>query len=151
MKKYAPGFSLIELMVVVVIIGILSAIAVPSYQNYVIRTNRSLAQAALVQLATVMEQYRIRNNNSYTGATLGAGGIFPNGVPLDATAANQLYTLSIDNPIPSDSYVLRATPIANTAAANDPTVASFILTSTGQKLYRTVGGQGGGTPGWDIP
>ncbi|MBQ4489245.1 MAG: type IV pilin protein [Ruminobacter sp.] len=60
------GFTLLELMITIGIIGILSAIAIPTYRNYVVTAKRSEAQQNLVQLASRMENcYSL--NNTYTG------------------------------------------------------------------------------------
>ena len=56
MKKIAQGFTLIELMIVALIVAILVAIAVPSYQGYIVRANRSHAQAAVLRAAQWMER-----------------------------------------------------------------------------------------------
>lgn len=52
------GFTLIEVMVVVAIIGILVAIAMPSYRQYVVRNNRTAMQAEMMQIANALERYR---------------------------------------------------------------------------------------------
>ena len=58
------GFTLIELMIVVVIVGILAAVAFPAYQNYVERTRRGQAQADLLELVQLMER-RYSNGFDY--------------------------------------------------------------------------------------
>lgn len=65
MRKHIRGISLIELMVVVVIVGILAAVAYPNYRAYVERSKRTEARAALLQIATNQERFYL-NNNQYT-------------------------------------------------------------------------------------
>ena len=65
MRKYMRGVTLTELMVVVVIIGILTAIAYPSYRGYSARAKRNEARAALLQIATNQERFYLQNN-TYT-------------------------------------------------------------------------------------
>lgn len=84
------GFTLIELMIVVAIIGILAAIAYPSYQEYVIRTHRADVQAELMRLAGELQKYKTVHH-SYAGATLQTIGGTQN-FPAQGTAR---YTITL--------------------------------------------------------
>jgi len=57
MKRVQQGFTLIELMIVVAIVGILAAIALPAYQDYVIRSKMSEAEAAIAACKTSVSEY----------------------------------------------------------------------------------------------
>ncbi len=67
MKRLQQGFTLIELMIVVAIVGILAAIALPAYQDYIIRSKLSEAEAALAACKTSVAEY----TSSHAGATPG--------------------------------------------------------------------------------
>ena len=69
MRKYMRGVTLLELMIVVVIVGILTAIAFPNYQQYVSRAKRNEARAALLQIATSQERFYLQNNTYTTDLT----------------------------------------------------------------------------------
>ncbi len=109
------AFTLIELLVVVVIISVIAAFAIPSYQNYIVRTKRAAAMAALVQAGQALERYKSANNGRYTGATLGSGGIFADQVPVEGGKPD--YTLSLR--VTPTSWTLTATPVSGGTQAGD--------------------------------
>ncbi len=74
------GFTLIEVLVVVAIVGILSAVAVPGYQSYVLKTFRANAQSYIMNLATQQEAYYLRNNQFASLAQLNSTGLLSDGV-----------------------------------------------------------------------
>ncbi|MDT4812565.1 type II secretion system protein G [compost metagenome] len=101
MQKEA-GFTLIELMIAVVVIGILVAIAIPSYQSYVRRSACEDMKAVLVGAASLMERYRAQNN-SYEDAELGA---YAN-APIDGANKTAEIEISASS---ATTFTLTATP-----------------------------------------
>ena len=71
-RMWNKGFTLIELVIAMAIIGILASIAYPSYLDYITRARRQDGQTALLELANQMEQY-YANNNTYQTATIATG------------------------------------------------------------------------------
>lgn len=97
MKVRQRGFTLIEMMVVVLIIGILSAVAFPSYVSYVQKSRRFEAQAVMYEVSAYMERY-YTENNSYTGAAL----------PSNASS-NSYYEITLVDHA-SQAYKVRSEP-----------------------------------------
>ena len=94
------GVTLIEMMIVVVIVGILTAIAYPSYSRYVIRSKRVAAKSALLLVADRQEQF-MGNNKRYAASLTALGfaaDTFPiddNGESVTAGASDHVYSLTI--------------------------------------------------------
>lgn len=100
------GFSLLELMITLAIVGILLSFAYPSYQTYTIRSHRLEGQTALLDLAHRMEQH-FESYESYTDATIGAG--TAHDVLASAQTTKGWYDLSIVMAT-EQHFLLQATP-----------------------------------------
>ena len=116
------GFTLIELMIVVTIISILAAIAYPSYQGQLRRSNRSAAEQLMLNIQSRQEQYFLDARNYTT--TIGAGGLnitTQDTFTCAATCTNSFYTVRVD-PAPAGQppgYMVTATPVAGTNQVAD--------------------------------
>ena len=95
-RAYQHGFSLIELLIAVVIIGILSSIALPSYSNYVIRSKIPDATSALANKRVQMEQY-FQDNRRYTATSGGVTCGIPNTDPDTTTSSHFTFTCVATN------------------------------------------------------
>lgn len=132
-NSYQKGFSLLEVIIVVAIIGILAAIAYPNYQDYVMRTNRADMMGELQNMGSVLESRKL---------AAGRGGyrnVSTNGLattyPQSGTA---LYNISI-NDLQTGRWTIEAVPVAGTTQAYDGTLS---LRFDGQKCRGTKCGMG---------
>jgi len=135
MKK---GFTLMELMITLVIVGILTTIAVPSYKDYIMRARRSDGKSALMDLASQMERF-YSERNTYVGATIGGGGA--NEVRSSPTSTDGWYTLAITTQTASN-FTIQASP-NNAQATADTTCQTLTMTNLGVK---GIAAGSGGTP-----
>lgn len=134
-RQKSAGFTLIELMITVAVIGILAGIAYPSYQNYVIRTQRSAAQQLMLNISSREEQFLL-DSRQYTDTL--SGGIFttaPEGWTCTAgTCSNGRYDVSVaaDNAATPPTFVITAAAIGQQASDGNLT-----LNNSGQKTPTT--------------
>lgn len=119
------GFTLVELMIVVAVVAILAAIALPSYQEHVRKSRRVDTQTAMLELAQFMERH-YTTNNSYAGAAL------PSGV-TGRVADFYTITLSAQS---AQAYTLQAAPTGKQSA---DTCGTLTLAHTGARTPATAG------------
>ena len=137
MKRNQTGVTLLELMTVVLVIGILSAIAIPSYRQYTMRAQRSDATAALLRIASAQEKFYLQNN-TYT-TTVGAGG-------LNLGSGNSergWYTISVAAPAGftiATAYVATATAASGQPQITDLKCRTFTIRETGERGAADSGG-----------
>lgn len=134
MKKNRLGFTLIELMMAVAIVGILSAIAYPSYMQHLQKGRRVIAQGELLAFASAMEQYYVQNGSDYRlgGVNGAAPNVHSNAVTIDGVS---MYALAV-TAVTASAYTLRATPAAGTAQAGNGFVQ---IDSTGARVWEEEG------------
>lgn len=122
-RTAAGGFSLIELMITVTIVGILAAVGYPSYTSFVAKSNRSAAESHVLTLANKQEQYFL-DKRQYTDTATD--------LMATPTDVSDHYAITITTGTTPPSYIITATP--NTAQrASDAACGTLTLTQNGTK------------------
>lgn len=127
MRKTDSGFSLVELMIVVAIVCILAAFALPSYRQHVIRSQRTDATSALLRIAANQEKFYIQNNRYGTFAEIGS-----------PETENGWYTLAVSD-ADAATFTATATVADGSGQEDDPHCAVFTINAAGQKLATDPG------------
>jgi type IV pilus assembly protein PilE len=133
MRRMA-GVTLLELMAVVMVIGILGIIALPSYRQHVMRAQRTEAKSALLRLATNQERYHLANRTYGTAAQLVSAGL----LPANERSERGAYQITITG-ASAITYTATATPVAGGAVdmRRDTQCTTFSITAAG---VRTASG-----------
>jgi type IV pilus assembly protein PilE len=123
------GFTLVELIITVAVIGILAGVALPSYQEYVKRSHRSSAQSLMLDLANREQQYLLDNRAFLGGGASAVTTLLPSGVPTEVAT---FYTLTITATAgPPPTFEVKATPKTGTIMAGE---SAFTLDQDGTRL-----------------
>ena len=126
--RYAnAGFTLVELMIVLVIVAVLSLVAYPAYQGFVAKAKRGEAQAYLMHVAQAQQLYF---NDARTYAETAAE---LNVEASDRVADNYLITFTITTTTPPPTFTITATPVSGTTQANDGVLS---ISHTGEKTHK---------------
>lgn len=135
MKKQERGFTLIEIMIVVIIVGILASVAYPSYVRYVKSTAESQVQGELIDLAAAQERWKAQNFQ-YSSSLSDLKS------PL---ANNKKYSVSVTVADNNQTFVAEVTPKSGSVVAGE---ASFKIDQDGTTCYGKGGCTLGSSPAW---
>ncbi len=138
MSRRQTGMTLIELMIVIMILGIIITVGIPSYRGYIIRANRVDATSALLRLAANQERFYMQNNTYASNAQLAAA--LPAGLGIPGTD-HGYYNLAIAAAAGGlvIGYTASATVTVGESQGSDADCWTYTLTETGLRTATTQG------------
>ena len=129
MRKNILGFTLIELMVTISIIGVLMAIALPSYRQYVVRSNRVAAQSEMMNIAALLERYRAIQMTYPLSSTEKTKVYSATQYPVSGGAK---YTVDMNVPTNGLSWIIKFTPVTGSTQIGD---GAMMINNLGQRCW----------------
>lgn len=123
--RRAGGFTLIELVIAVAVVGILASLAYPSFLNQIRKSRRSDAVAALSEVQQAQERWRANNTTYASDAALTTAS--PAGLGLSSTSKGGYYTLALSSNT-ATGYTLTATAVSGKSQAGDIGCANLTVT-----------------------
>ena len=148
-QNYQQGFTLIELMIVVAIVAILAAISLPSYNDYVVKSNRADAKVALMRVAQMQESYFVQNMSYAQDLTTGGGGL---GLVAsgDGISEEEFYDIKLTK-LPNTctgvatgtactGFTLTAAPVSGGRQDGDNACKAFTINHLGVRQAKTSSG-----------
>jgi type IV pilus assembly protein PilE len=149
-RRLAAGFTLVELMVVVIIVAILAAIAIPGYEHEVQESRRTEARTAILDLAAREQRY-FATENTFTNSFGNLGYSTAGSSPASITVGSGYYQVVVNVPAvnPPDpnagnlappSFSITATPVTGSSQASDSACTSFTIDSAGYQSAQSTTG-----------
>ena len=134
------GFTLMELIITMVIIGVLTAIAIPNYTAYIIRSNRAEARGQLLEMSVWMERWRTERGRYDNPASAGNPPPTPpfpaNWTQSPPAPATAKYNIVVATPT-AITYTITATP---TGVMAGDVCGNLVVNETGQRMFTGGGG-----------
>ncbi|WNL47434.1 type IV pilin protein [Dyella sp. BiH032] len=126
-RARARGFTLVELMIVVAVIAILAAVAIPNYYRYMLRANRAAAEDVMLDMASAQERYMIDSRVYTTDPSQLGYGTLP-----DSVSSNYTFTIALVAG-PPPGYTITAAPKSGSLQSRDTDCGTLKLDSSGNK------------------